>query len=357
MFEESGATVKVFNADVDDATKKEISNVNDAWNVQCVIINNMITCGVNYEVKDFDYMYIFPASFNSPRDLIQVSYRARHLSSGIINVAFLPSMTQTTFLKDCDAINCPIYTRLYNDISTEKYSPLKNSFKKFCIEAHYKQIMDKNTIEKSLILEIKQRLETNQFCYTYESVEDIDLHRAEVIKENCFAQCATMYEKVQLQKYYYQLQFMDKTDIQVADAWNNKLFFFIKQIGQMMINPDCLFRKIAKFNDFELFPSDITKVKLNDELLDQIFKEFSFKKLSKSSSTKILLKEVYNLFFKHTIVCSTVDKNRNVSYFIHPDVETYAPLYMQNLCLHEIGTWIPIVKPFSDEVDEEPELC
>ena len=124
-----------------------------------------------------------------------------------------------------------------------------------------------------------------------------------------------------------------------------------------MVNPDCLFRKIAAFNDFDLFPTDITKVKLNDELLDQIFKEFSFKKLSRTSSTNKLLKEVYNLFFKHSIVCSSVDKNRHVSYSIHSDVETYAPLYTKNLCMHEIGTWIPIVKPYSDEVDEEPLLC
>jgi hypothetical protein len=357
MFEETGKTVKIYNADVDDAAKKELANVNDAWDASCVIINNVITCGVNYEKKDFDYMYIFSATFNSPRDLIQVSYRARHLTSGFINVTFLPGLKATTYPDDCKVMNCPIYMKLYHSILTEKYAPLKNAFKKFCIQAHYSQTMDKHSIEKALQDEIKQKLEDNQFYYKYGDIEEIDLCVADSIKDKCFEQCATMYEKVQLQKYYYNLQFVDKSHDDVARAWDDKLFFFLKQTGYMMTHDDCLFRKIADFNGFDLFPSDITKVKLNPELIDQIFEEFRFKNLSKSSSSKKILKEIYNVFFKHNVVQSEYNaKTKNVTYSISSSIEEYRNLYTTNFCMHEIGTWIPLPLCKDIECDQEPDM-
>ena len=45
-------------------------------------------------------------------------------------------------------------------------------------------------------------------------------------------------------------------------------FFFLKQTGYMIMHKECLFLKIADYNKFELFPKDITKVKLSTELLD-----------------------------------------------------------------------------------------
>jgi disulfide oxidoreductase YuzD len=144
-------------------------------------------------------------------------------------VAFLSGTKATTFSDDCKVMSCPIYTKLYHSILTEKYAPLKNAFKKFCIQAHYKQTMDKHSIEKALQNEIKQKLEDNQFYYKYADIDEIDLRMADIIKDKCFEQCATMYEKVQLQKYYYNLQFLDKEHEDVARAWDQKLFFFLNK--------------------------------------------------------------------------------------------------------------------------------
>jgi hypothetical protein len=268
-------------------------------------------------------------------------------------VAFLSGTKATTFSDDCKVMNCPIYTKLYHSILTEKYAPLKNAFKKFCIQAHYKQTMDKHSIEKALQNEIKQKLEDNQFYYKYADIDEIDLRMADIIKDKCFEQCATMYEKVQLQKYYYNLQFLDKEHEDVARAWDQKLFFFLKQIGYMMTHY-CIFRKIADFNNFDLFPSDITKVKLNPELIDQIFEEFQFKNLSKSSSSKKILKEIYNAFFKHNVVQSEYNtKTKHVIYSISDDVVEFRELYTTNFCMIEIGTWIPL--PLCEEIECEPE--
>ena len=107
----------------------------------------------------------------------------------------------------------------------EAFSPNRLAFKKLCIQAHYKQTADKHRIEKDLEENIKKRLDENKFYYKYEDVEEIDQRTAESIKDKCFEQCATMYEKVQLHKYYYNLQFINKDDKLVAKAWNEKLFF------------------------------------------------------------------------------------------------------------------------------------
>jgi hypothetical protein len=89
--------------------------------------------------------------------MIQVSYRARHLTSGIINVCFLPMSKPTTYTNDCDRMNCPIYSQLYKNIMYEAFSPNRNAFKKFCIQAHYKQTADKHIIEKYLEENIKKK--------------------------------------------------------------------------------------------------------------------------------------------------------------------------------------------------------
>ena len=91
-----------YNADVDDKIKKGLKDVNTAWEkADFIMTNNIITCGVNYENMDFDYCYIFIAAHNTPRDIIQVSYRTRHLNSGIIKICYLGNMNQqNTWLND-----------------------------------------------------------------------------------------------------------------------------------------------------------------------------------------------------------------------------------------------------------------
>ena len=134
-----------------------------------------------------------------------------------------------------------------------------------------------------------------------------------------------------------------------------------------MFTPDNLFMKIAKFNnfkhtglkinsaDFDFFPTDVSKVKLNDELLDQIFKEFSFKNLTRESSTKKIVKEIYNTFFKTQVIVSTYNKTtKNTSYYIHERIIEYYPLYTTNFCLEEFGTWIPLTT-VDTGLDVEPD--
>ena len=95
-----------YNADVDDTIKSGLKDVNTSWEGKdYVITNNIITCGVNYENLDFDYTYIFIASHNTPRDIIQVSYRTRHLNSGIIKNAVNIGLNWTLWIDVIISIN------------------------------------------------------------------------------------------------------------------------------------------------------------------------------------------------------------------------------------------------------------
>lgn len=323
-----------YNADVDDETKVELRDVNSAWgDKQFIITNNIITCGVNYENLDFDYKYIFIASFNTPRDIIQVSYRARHLSTGIIKICYCGKMIQpNTWLNDCEKINCPIYTSLYKSILVEKKAPLKRSFQLFCVKAHYKQEVDKIEIDEAISKEFKTLLEQQQVGFSYSNIEDIDYDCAEVLQQKCVWQEATMYEKIQLRKYYFNKQFTEETtEEQLAQIWDSNSLFFFERMNIILNDDHHIFRKIQDFNQLPTcFPIDIKKTKLNDNILDDIFNNFSFRTITKNSDTKKILKEIYNTYFSKNII-KTETINKHASYIIDEDVYNYYDLARTNL--------------------------
>jgi hypothetical protein len=65
-----------------------------------------------------------------------------------------------------------------------------------------------------------------------------------------------------------------------------------------------------------IFPVEIKKTKLNDEIKDAIFKEFHFKFVSKSSTSQKIIQEIYNTFFQKFVVTTTKDLNENYNYLI-----------------------------------------
>jgi hypothetical protein len=312
-----------YNADVDDRVKKGLKNVNDVWvDYSFVITNNIITCGLNYENKDFDYKYIFVASHNSPRDIVQVSYRARHLTTGIIKLSFLGKMNQqNTWLNDCEKMKCPIYTQLYNSILIEKKAPIKPALKLFFTKANYKQTTEIDKITTSIAKEIKQMFEEHALSITYNNIPDIDKATVEVIQQKCFTQDATMIEKYAMNKYFFTRSFKEDACPQtLAEIWDGDYLFFFKQIADILKNDDNVFTQISKLNkQSQLFPVDIKKTKLNKEIINTIFKVFAFKFISKTSCPLKIIKEIYNTYFKTSII-KTVIVNKNANYTIESEL-------------------------------------
>ena len=238
--EATGKQGKCYNADSDDTDKVELKNVNGSWkNYDFVILNNIVTCGVSYENQDFDYKYLFIAPHNTPRDIIQVSYRARHLSTGIINICYMPGLNYSTWLNDCKEINCPIYSALYKSILVEKKAPLKRCFQLFCVKAHYNQQTKQKQINDTIKKEIKGLLDNQNFGYSYKDIPEIDHSQLEQLQQLCFAQEATMIDKLTMRKYFFQKEFKDGAtkivshdevfqDINLMElAWDQDYTFFL----------------------------------------------------------------------------------------------------------------------------------
>lgn len=326
-----------YNADVDDKIKKGLRDVNTSWGSKdFVITNNIVTCGVNYENLDFDYKYIFIASHNTPRDIIQVSYRARHLNSGIIKLCYMGKMNQNnTWLNDCSKMRCPIYTHMYNDILVEKKAPLKRSFQLFCVKAHYKQTTDDYKINQTVEAELDKMLEQQSIGMSYSSIENIDWSQAEHIEEKCFGQVATMADKFALNKYYFKKSFLESADeTMLAEIWDEKYSFFFKRLSFILTDNQHIFNEIATTNGFKnLFPMDVKKAKLTDKLKERIFKEFSFKFITAGSSVTKIVKEIYNTYFGKQIVKTECDTNRNVVYSVDENVYKYYEFAKENLIL------------------------
>ncbi len=66
-------------------------------------------------------------------------------------------------------------------------------------------------------------------------------------------------------------------------------------------------------------------------VVEQIFKEFKFRTLSKTSSKNQLYKSIINTAFKANIICTSIGEDKNVSYFLNEEMKPYlAPL--EELC-------------------------
>jgi hypothetical protein len=317
LIEATGKKGIFYNADVDDNIKQGLKDVNASWkDANFIITNNIITCGVNYENMDFDYKYIFIASHNTPRDIIQVSYRARHLNSTIIKICYMGKMNQNnTWLNDCDRINCPIYNKIYNHILIEKKAPIKRAFQLFCVKARYKQeAIEKNKVNQQISDEINKLLDKHEVGMSYNTIPDIDHYQAHEIEEKCFAQEATMLEKYAFNKYFFKQRFLDTANKEIlAQIWDEKFVFFFERLAHILSTHDHLFNDIAKINNLtDILPIDVKKMKLDEPLKERIFKLFSFKYINSSSATIKIIKEIYNTYFgKHLITCDYLKKDGN----------------------------------------------
>jgi hypothetical protein len=344
-----------YNADVDDSIKTGLKDVNASWeDKDFIITNNIITCGVNYENLDFDYKYIFIASHNTPRDIIQVSYRARHLNTGIIKICYMGKMNQpNTWLNDCDKMQCPIYKKMYNEILVEKKAPLKRSFQLFCTKARYKQKTDAYKINEAVEAELQKMLAEQHISLRYYNIPNIDWSQAEYIEQSIFAQQATMLDKFSLNKYYFKKSFLDTADEdELAYIWNEKWIFFFKQLPQILTTPNHIFNEIATLNKFpSLFPIDVKKVKLNDEIKQRIFKEFSFKYINSGSYTCKIIKEIYNTYFCNHII-TTHFRDKHATYNVDETSHILFEFAKENLLIDRL-TYMTYNKLSDDNQEQE----
>jgi len=169
---------------------------------------------------------MFLASFVKPRQSIQVSARIRNISTNEIDVYYMGRQSnQECYIDDRKEMQCPVYSRLYEDSFIEDNAPRRKAFELFCNKAPYKMKRDKYVVDKEISKDMKEYAKTD-FEYRFENIDDITASYANNIEELIMQQNCPMYMKFQLKKYYFNLKFEAPPDMQetIREAWNLNLF-------------------------------------------------------------------------------------------------------------------------------------
>lgn len=345
---------RIYNGDIGKAETLDLYNVNEAWeNVNFIICNTKITVGVNYDNMHnvFDRVYMGIAGFNAPRDILQVSYRARALSSDLIKICFIDKHNKNAdYIDDKHYIDCgqnEIYNKLVNNLILERNAPIQQAIIYLCNMAHYNIIDSNNYINETVKKKIQNLIESTEITHKYENIEIINDEQEAEIKEKIYTQEATQYEMLQHKKFYYDLKFKKLDELkQTCDhiqyteserarlracLWDNKYFKFIDAVQVITYDRPAgiykIFKEFESLFDGAIFPTDDhlksiikNKTKLNDELLTLIFENFKLKYLTKKSTTHKILRAVYNTTFNKHIITIKVDKSRNVSATVNEDI-------------------------------------
>ena len=325
---ETGTSGKFINADKDDKELKELEDVNKHWkDVDFVITNNKITVGLNYDNEEyaFDKEYMFAANYNIARDKIQWLARARHVKERKIDFCYIGSMRETTTWKiDTHVINCPIYTSLIDSVIVELKSPVRETFQLFCTHANYKMISDDSLLEDTVNKEIDSILKEAMAGYSYTAIENIDSNTASILNQKFMEQKATMLEKIQLQKFFFRMQFIHdatfeeiitkdgETENMILYCWEQRDLFLFKRFKTILNDENNIFNKIKAFNGLDsIFTEDIKKLKLNFEIVAEIFEQFEFKYLTPKSAHITIIKAVYNTYFNQEMIVTKQQKSKN----------------------------------------------
>lgn len=319
--EESGASGVYYNADVDEAIKKGLENVNQTWkNEQLVITNSCITCGVNYDLEDFDAVYLFITKYSSPRDVIQVSYRPRTIRDNKIFCCFLKSgIIQQSWHNDKSHMECSIYNKLYDDCLTEFKSPLVNTFHFFCEKAGYKQEFDEvdklsNKLEKAY----KKMKDKYNFGFDYNKIEDIKNSQVDLLQNKIFDKTASFEDKMKLKKYFFNINFKRDSNKEIlARIWNDQEMAIFEKMDKL-IEPTHFLNLLKDLNGWDdILPcSDFKfeKIKINNEIKKSIFENMTFKFITDKTKPLKLMKSVINEFWGVEVVKSEMDESKNVKY-------------------------------------------
>jgi hypothetical protein len=327
-----------YNAESDDITLKELKNINKSWkDHNFVITNTKITVGVNYELNDFDTVFLSIAEFNLSRDIIQVSYRCRNIQSSNIKVCFINKKNNNKcFVHDNEINNCNIYSELVKDILIERFSPLQETFYYFCKKANYKLHVSDDILNKEISAYFINLYNINKSVYTFNTILDISGKDIINIQDKINLCESTLDDKIRLLKYYYIKMFIPTEDkTLLAQGFDDKFIYFFEVLKDLKLDENNIFKKIKDYNDWEyIIPhnNELNNIKLSNELIDEIFDKFHFKNLKKKSSKKEIIKNIFNTYFNKKIILSRkLDDNNHYESYISDDVRLLFHYGMENL--------------------------
>jgi hypothetical protein len=196
-------------AETDDIILSGLKKVNESWSkVKLVITNSKITVGVNYELLDYDLVYICKSIFICPRDISQVIARIRHIKDKQIYMVYLTGKGQHYFPKA--SINDSLWTKLVDNYKIENRSGTRE------LQNYLFKLAGYKISTKSVIQEISndafQYLHDSDMAFDYELIYNIrDEAHCEEVQEKCYTDEATMDDKLAIAKYRFKGLFREGT--------------------------------------------------------------------------------------------------------------------------------------------------
>jgi hypothetical protein len=148
-----------------------------------------------------------------------------------------------------------------------------------------------------------------------------------------------MIEKFSLKKFYFKNQFVEEAAvvdyIRMEDefesepvnalefAWSDNYDYYFQQVKRVLDNPNSVFHRLKELNGWvSIFPTDIRKAKINEEIKTQIFKEFKFKYVNPQSKIPKMLEQVYNSYFMRQIVKADYqNETKHTIYYVYKSGE------------------------------------
>lgn len=217
--------------------KNNLGNINEKWH-ECdfVLTTSSITVGVNYELEDFDKVYIYASgSTNLPRDIIQSSMRIRYPKTKDIDIHFFDVKTKEIEVfpeyYKCDNL---VYKSLVDDNLNEKHADFIDAFSLFCKATNYKFEYDINEMKKNKREKYENNMFVSRMLMEYSLIKEVDEEKKDTIELKIFNREATMEDRMIVLKHYFDITFRNLNKDDRAYVWNTNTRNFFTNIN----NPD-----------------------------------------------------------------------------------------------------------------------
>lgn len=315
--ENDNTYIKCYNS-IRTTEKNNLINIDEEWGnheCRCIITNNCISVGVNYNIPDiFDKIYgVFCDSFIPIQDFLQSLYRIRKPICNDMYFIKIKIKSSADFLGE----NGENINKLENNDILFKKLRLTYDLIKSCNENDiiFNKFINKSNIKYSkenLVENAFSKLPDNDFIvYNYDNIKkinNIELYNIEIKKNNLLD---TYDENLQLEKYYFIKKFKKDTDEDIIkDCWNYNRTLTLMIYNYFNSNENSnIIKKILNDNKVELW-EDLSEIKIKNLTLDEIkvyFKlKYNYKKIENS-----LFKVLINSYFRKNIIFTEKNKNGN----------------------------------------------
>jgi len=307
----TGKKGQFYNADQDSKINNKLKNVNENWvKYDFIVSNNKINVGLNFDLNYFDTCYLGVASFNSPRDIIQFSYRARSLKSKTIKYCFIDSFNKMDCMqRDLISNEKEIFNKLNDNIFIEKVSNLKKTFMFFLQRAKYSIENEDDKIDQPV------NFIENDY-YDFDKLKNYDSYIIKQIEADIYAQKATTDLILEVKKYHFINQFEKGTDMTIlANLWNNNKFNLIENMKKILYLDKNIEKLKNNYNWTCNYPESIPKdFKFNEVELKNIFDNYKFKTLTSKSNHRLILTKYINTLYGSEVICVERQKGNHVKY-------------------------------------------